>query len=67
MSKKASEPKMSPGAARETLPALRKRPAQSRSRALVEAVEQACLRILDETGEASLLSLIHISEPTRPY
>lgn len=54
MSKKASEPKMSPGAARETLPALRKRPAQSRSRALVEAVEQACLRILDETGEASL-------------
>ena len=38
----------------EQLPALRKRPSQSRSRALVVAVEQACLRILDETGEASL-------------
>ena len=45
---------MSQGTTREQLPALRKRPAQSRSRALVEAVEQACLRILDETGEASL-------------
>ena len=38
----------------EQLPALRKRPSQSRSRALVDAVEQACLRILDETGEESL-------------
>lgn len=36
------------------LPALRKRPSQSRSRALVDAVEQACLRILDESGEESL-------------
>ncbi|MEE1868012.1 TetR/AcrR family transcriptional regulator [Pseudomonas auratipiscis] len=36
------------------LPALRKRPSQSRSRALVDAVEQACLRILDESGEGSL-------------
>lgn len=38
----------------EPLPALRKRPTQSRSRALVDAVEQACLRILDEAGEAAL-------------
>ena len=38
----------------QALPALRKRPSQSRSRALVEAVEQACLRILDESGEDSL-------------
>jgi len=45
---------MNPLATREQLPALRKRPTQSRSRSLVEAVEQACLRILDETGEASL-------------
>jgi AcrR family transcriptional regulator len=38
----------------EQLPALRKRPTQSRSRALVDAVEQACLRILDEGGEETL-------------
>ncbi|MBU3599373.1 TetR/AcrR family transcriptional regulator [Polynucleobacter sp. 30F-ANTBAC] len=36
------------------LPTLRKRPNQSRSRALVDAVEQACLRILDEGGEEAL-------------
>lgn len=54
MSKKGSEPKIGPSVTREPLPALRKRPTQSRSRALVDAVEQACLRILDETGEASL-------------
>lgn len=54
MSKTGSESKMSPGGTREQLPALRKRPTQSRSRALVDAVEQACLRILDESGEASL-------------
>ncbi|MDZ3992403.1 hypothetical protein PspTeo4_17176 [Pseudomonas sp. Teo4] len=54
MSKKGSEPKICPSVTREPLPALRKRPTQSRSRALVDAVEQACLRILDETGEASL-------------
>jgi len=36
------------------MPALRKRPVQSRSRALVDAVEQACLQILDEAGEAAL-------------
>lgn len=54
MSRKGSETKLSPNVLREPLPALRKRPVQSRSRALVDAVEQACLRILDETGEASL-------------
>jgi AcrR family transcriptional regulator len=36
------------------LPSLRKRPNQSRSRALVEAVAQACLRILDEEGDEAL-------------
>lgn len=36
------------------LPALRKRPNQSRSRALVDAVAQACLHILDKEGEAAL-------------
>ena len=36
------------------LPTPRKRPNQSRSRALVEAVAQACLRILDEEGDEAL-------------
>ncbi|MDO9145625.1 TetR/AcrR family transcriptional regulator [Rhodoferax sp.] len=36
------------------LPTPRKRPNQSRSRALVDAVAQACLRILDEEGEEAL-------------
>lgn len=36
------------------LPAPRKRPNQSRSRALVDAVAQACLRILDEEGDEAL-------------
>lgn len=36
------------------LPAPRKHPHQSRSRALVEAVAQACLRILDEASEDAL-------------
>lgn len=36
------------------LPALRKRPAQSRSRAVVDAVAEACLRILEESGEGAL-------------
>jgi AcrR family transcriptional regulator len=54
MNKKGDETKMGPKSSPEQLPALRKRPSQSRSRALVDAVEQACLRILDETGEASL-------------
>lgn len=45
----------------EPLPALRKRPTQSRSRALVDAVAQACLQILDESGEASL-TIAHIAD-----
>jgi AcrR family transcriptional regulator len=36
------------------LPTPRKRPNQSRSRALVDAVAQACLRILAEEGEEAL-------------
>ena len=36
------------------LPTPRKRPNQSRSRALVDAVTQACLRILDEEGDEAL-------------
>lgn len=36
------------------LPTPRKRPNQSRSRALVDAVAQACLHILDEEGGAAL-------------
>ncbi|OZY40510.1 TetR family transcriptional regulator [Pseudomonas fragi] len=39
---------------RGQMPSLRKRPVQSGSRALVDAVEQACLQILDEAGEAAL-------------
>ena len=54
MNKKGGEIKMGQKSSPEQLPALRKRPSQSRSRALVDAVEQACLRILDETGEESL-------------
>ena len=36
------------------LPAPRKRPNQSRSRALVDAVAQACMQILDKEGEEAL-------------
>ena len=36
------------------LPTLRKRPNQSRSRALVDAVAQASMRILDEGGDEAL-------------
>ncbi|MCK8685526.1 TetR/AcrR family transcriptional regulator [Pseudomonas umsongensis] len=54
MNKKGLETRMGPHSSPEQLPALRKRPTQSRSRALVEAVEQACLRILDEAGEQAL-------------
>ncbi|NBA94764.1 TetR/AcrR family transcriptional regulator [Pseudomonas sp. R5(2019)] len=54
MNKKGSEPTTGPRPTPEQLPSLRKRPTQSRSRALVDAVEQACLRILDESGEAAL-------------
>lgn len=61
MSKKISEPAHDTWPRPRELPALRKRPIQSRSRALVDAVEQACLRILDEGGEASL-TVARISE-----
>lgn len=54
MNKKGDETTMGPKPSPEQLPGLRKRPSQSRSRALVDAVEQACMRILDESGEASL-------------
>ena len=46
----SSDPRPAPG----QLPALRKRPNQSRSRALVDAVAQACLHILDKEGEEAL-------------
>lgn len=52
---------MSPKPPKKQLPSLRKHPTQSRSRALVDAVEQACLKILDESGEASL-TVAHIAE-----
>jgi|SRR3990167_2846038 len=61
MNKKGSAPTMGSWPTSEQLPALRKRPMQSRSRALVEAVEQACLRILDEDGEETL-TVARISE-----
>lgn len=54
MNKKSSDPTPGSWPTPEQLPALRKRPTQSRSRALVEAVEQACLQILDEAGEGAL-------------
>ena len=54
MNKKGDETTMGPRSSPVQLPALRKRPSQSRSRALVDAVEQACLRILDEAGEEAL-------------
>ena len=61
MNKKDSEPVIDTWLTPEQLPALRKRPTQSRSRALVDAVEQACLRILDEGGEQTL-TVARISE-----
>lgn len=54
MNKKSSGPTTDAPASPEQLPSLRKRPTQSRSRALVEAVEQACLQILDDSGEEAL-------------
>lgn len=54
MNKKNNGPAAETWPTPEQLPALRKRPTQSRSRALVDAVEQACLRILDEGGEETL-------------
>ena len=51
---KRNPPSSDPGPAPGQLPALRKRPNQSRSRALVDAVAQACLHILDKEGEEAL-------------
>lgn len=61
MNKKNSEPAIDSWALPKQLPTLRKRPTQSRSRALVDAVEQACLRILDDEGEETL-TVARISE-----
>lgn len=54
MHKKRNARAAADGAPTDQLPAPRKRPNQSRSRALVDAIEQACLRILDEAGEEAL-------------
>lgn len=43
------------------LPGLRKRPAQSRSRAVVDAIAQACLQVLEKEGE-SVLTVARIAE-----
>ena len=51
---KRNPPPSDPRPASGQLPALRKRPNQSRSRALVDAVAQACLHILDKEGEGAL-------------
>jgi AcrR family transcriptional regulator len=61
MHKKRKPPSDAAGLSPDRLPAPRKRPSQSRSRALVDAVEQACLRILDEEGEEGL-TVAHIAE-----
>lgn len=61
MNKKDNDPSIETGPMPAQLPTLRKRPAQSRSRALVSAVEQACLKILDEEGEETL-TIARISE-----
>lgn len=54
MRKKRSPPSSDASPSSGQLPAPRKRPTQSRSRALVDAVAQACLRILDEEGDEAL-------------
>jgi AcrR family transcriptional regulator len=61
MNKKGNEPALGTWSTSQQLPALRKRPTQSRSRALVDAVAQACLRILDEEGDEAL-TVARISE-----
>ena len=48
--KQSSEALPAPG----QFPVLRKQPIQSRSRALVDAVAQACLKILDQAGDEAL-------------
>jgi AcrR family transcriptional regulator len=54
MQKKPKPSTPATGPALGQLPPPRKRPNQARSRALVDAVAQACLRILDEAGEPAL-------------
>lgn len=54
MSKQSKLPPSVEWATPKELPRLRKRPNQSRSRALVDAVAQASLRILDEGGDEAL-------------
>ncbi|MEX8194140.1 TetR/AcrR family transcriptional regulator [Comamonas guangdongensis] len=44
----------SPSRPKDLLPQPRKLPVQNRSRALVEAIAEACLRILDREGEEAL-------------
>ena len=54
MERKRNPPASGVSASPGQLPTPRKRPNQSRSRALVDAVAQACLRILDEAGDEAL-------------
>ena len=54
MDKKRNPPASGASPSSGQLPTPRKRPNQSRSRALVDAVAQACLRILDEAGDEAL-------------
>ncbi len=54
MHKKRNPPSSATSPSPGQLPVLRKHPNQSRSRALVDAVAQACLRILDEEGDEAL-------------
>lgn len=54
MDKKHDTPTFGAWLASRQFPAPRKRPTQSRSRALVDAVAEACLRILDDVGDEAL-------------
>jgi AcrR family transcriptional regulator len=54
MHKKNNTPPVETWPPPRQFPTLRKRPIQSRSRALVDAVAEACLRILDEAGDEAL-------------
>lgn len=54
MNKKGNTPSFGTWPSPRQFPTLRKRPIQSRSRALVDAVAEACLRILDDAGDEAL-------------
>lgn len=54
MRKNSNTPSFDTWPSPRQFPTLRKRPIQSRSRALVDAVAEACLRILDEAGDEAL-------------